>query len=296
MKRYLILAVGVMVFLTACQVTVTVGTPFDDAERVTARERNNTDSVGQGTLSAGEEDYYRVNVPAGRQGELVFFELKQRNIPATITVFDSNRREILASNNRRFFASGTGSLSTAGELDAQSISVTGYICEGPCGIVRKRSQDTTYFVRVRASSTARTFDYDLAAYTADTQDPMWDESGCKDVSVESAVGPTSIGVVPADPIVERGAIEILGDEDCFDSGAFGIREITFETSTGNEGIRFRVVIEDEDGREIRSFAVGPGPASRPETLKDRQPVRIRVFSDNNRAGPAGSSTYQLTLD
>lgn len=279
--------------LAACQVSVTLD-PFLGAETVSAS--SNPVVRDDGTLSAGQSAYYRVSVSSDLGGDMVVFEAANGNndTPVTIKVFNSSQQLLVESNNPDFFASDLNNIRS---LSQQSI-VTTQTCVGPCAQVAKRASTTTYLVQITADAGSNVVDYDLYAYTRDFTDTNENESTCFDFSAEARNLEGQQGIVttpPAGGISEVGAIELVSDSDCYDSGAYQVREVTVDSVGDNTAVSFNVVITFDDGSSV-SGTVAPGGSFNQGPWADAEDVQITITSANGAAAPSAHSRYRVTIE
>ena len=236
-------------------------------------------------------DYYRVNVPSGLSGDLIYFELANElaSTNLKLTLYNSSRQKVRESDGPDFFGnpgSGFGSSS----LNSQAIRV-GIQCRGPC-IIAEKGVGTVY-LKIE-SKDGSSVSYDLYSYS----DPYRDE---KEPENEDCGVLGNSAIVPV-PINQEftGALEAVEDIDCYVSNG-NIKSIALRL-TSNTTIDVKA--------EIFTLAGSPHPNSSLNTLRatagstteqkltisPSQSVIVRVTTDNDRAAPASNSQYKLSFE
>ncbi len=211
-------------------------------------------------LEGGSELYYRIDAPSARA--LVYAEAVGDDL--RVTLYDLRGRVLGVSVDPDLFGRSATSDAEPG-VDPSSIAVA-YVCQGPC-VAALGSQDS-FVVRVEnRAAGARTFD--LYAYTMDPTD-------ANEPNDSSATATP----VPA-PGAYAGAIERIGDLDYFRYTGAETRALEFFATSPALGL----VLEIDGGPTIRdgeSAFLLPGEV-------------FRVRSASSRAGPSGTSRYDVVL-
>ena len=297
MKLRLSILVLIVVLVSACEVSVTPD-PFIGAPTVTASPESGTPpALADGTVTANAAAYYRVNVPDDVANEdedpLLYVEAVAETdedevpLPLTVTVYNSARTALLASNNDAWFttASELSTAATPAAVLPQAIDVQAN-CLGPCVITN--NDDATLYVRVSTSSPSPVA-FELFAYDnayGDSTEP--ENNDCGTLSANAIiVSPEEEGYV--------GALETLGDVDCFRSAAEAT-QVTLSTTPNNVNVNIQARIYDANtNRLLDSVFVSPNSPTASITLSGSRLVYAQVSAPNTAAGPSRNSTYEITF-
>jgi hypothetical protein len=243
-----------------------------------------TPSVNDGTLAGASSKTYIIRPSRSLTKDALYFELVS-DASVKITLYGQNGRAIATSDNPNYFSESDSSLA----LSSQAIT-TSSICRGPCIIVPGRSEG---FVLTIENQTPISATYDLYIYNENFTDTLEDSENCNPSFSSNLLAP-SIEITPPEPIVR--AIETLGDEDCFYSQEFNVKEVTLATFDST-ALRIEVdvyqVRSSVDTRFVGSLSAGSGQDNDILTFDPSYPVLIVAKSGNGRAGPSGSSRYEV---
>lgn len=246
----------------------------------------NTPSVNNGILAGASSQTYIIRA-SNQNKDALYFELVS-SAGFRITLFSQSGGAIATSDNPTYFSESNQGLA----LSTQAIT-TSSVCRGPCIIVPKSSSGFVLTIENRSPLSAS---YDLYIYNENLTDTLESSEDCDPSFVRSSLGP-AIEVIPPEPIVR--AIETLGDRDCFYSQDFNVREVTLTTfnSTALEvELDVYQVRSSVSTRFVGSLSAGPGREDDVLTLDPNYPVLIVAKSGNGRAGPSGSSRYQVNYN
>ena len=249
----------------------------------------NTALVADEDVSADDSNVYAINVPSGLSTDVVYFELANVSpSDADITLVlgqkasDGSVPVEYQSSDARFFSRPSSSAGSS--LDTQGIAID-ISCRGPCIILDY--VPGTYYVEVRNSGSS-TASYDLFSFTDAYQDEG--EPGNDDCGPVSSTG---ISIDPNDE--DQGAIETIGDVDCYDSGG----DVTSVTFAGGPNLAFGLVatVYSADGAtELASLSAAPGGSPESVTLTPARTVIVKVEAAEDRAGPSQNSQYEVAFD
>jgi hypothetical protein len=240
-------------------------------------------SVNNATLAGASSKTYIIR-GSNPNKDALYFELVA-SADVRITLFSQTGGAIATSDNPTYFSESNQGLA----LSPQAIA-TSSVCRGPCIIVPKSSSG---FVLTIENRSPLSTSYDLYIYNENLTDTLEDSEDCDPSFVRGSLSP-AIEVIPPEPIVR--AIETLGDRDCFYSQDFNVREVTLATfnSTAIEvELDVYQVRSSVSTRFVGSLSAGPGREDDVLTLDPNYPVLIIAKSGNERAGPSGSSRYQV---
>ena len=293
MKLRLLTLVLVALLISACEVSVTPD-PFIGAPTVTASPESGTPpALADGTVTANAAAYYRVNVPDNVANEdedpLLYIEAVAETdedevpLPLTVTVYNSARTALLASNNDAWFTTASELSTAAAAVLPQAIAVQAN-CLGPCVITA--NDDATFYVRVSTESPSPVA-FELFAYDnayGDSTEPENNDCGTLSASA-IIVSPEKEGYV--------GALETLGDVDCFRSAA-ETTQVTLSTGQDNVNIEIQARIFDADTNELLDvLRVSPANQTASINLSGSTLVYARVSAQGSTAGPSNNSTYEI---
>ncbi|MGL4609736.1 MAG: hypothetical protein ACRCYY_08645 [Trueperaceae bacterium] len=239
------------------------------------------------TILAGETKRFIVNVPSELSEALLYFELGDAAIgnpdpttPATntgltLTVKDEAQNVIAVSSGPTSF-SRAGSAALKDSLEAQSIT-TSLQCRGACTILRNDGA-TRYFLEVTATTDANYLLYAFDDVSTDSLEP--NDNTC-----------TSATTLPNATF--EGAIETLGDRDCFVTtvNSPSITLAAKATTAIPIQAEIRAAANDE---LLTTIAVTPGGANQVYTISPARPVKV-IITSPDQAGPSGSSAYDLNI-
>jgi hypothetical protein len=230
------------------------------------------------SLTSGQTKRFIVEIPPQLTEPHLVFELGTSDADdtaITMVVKNANQEVIGTSNNPRFFSRSAASASA---LEAQAITVT-QICRGACVIIRNPQGAGRYFLELTSNRDISAFDLFLF------DDPVGDGLEPNDTTCTQAT------TVPNSTF--EGAIETLGDIDCFQTTA-NSPSITLST-TPQQAItiqaQIRVVGTDE---LLGIITIEPGGQNQVFTIDPPRPVKVLVTS-LNQAGPNNSSRYGLNI-
>lgn len=257
---------GLATLLAACTVTFVFDPPI--TATVTAQVTTAPTPLESDSLGGGDTSYYRVEVPTAR--DLLYVEAVGDDL--RVSLFTASGSLVGLSESESYFASGLGSLAAseaiaaaAGGVETLAIDVP-YLCIGPC--VATRPNAGTYYVKVEnRSSGSRSFD--LYAYTFDHNDTFEPNDSSS----------SAVTVAGEDDLI--GAIETLGDQDWFRYTGVSARTLEFSTYDGSVGL----VLVVEGGPTLEAGDV--------DVIYPNE--RFRVASAAQRAGPAGTSGYVVSV-
>jgi hypothetical protein len=258
-------------------VTITV------AQAITIRTAE-TPSVAGATLAGASSKTYIIQAPSNLTKDALYFELVSSN-PTRITLYAQNGRAVAKSDNPRYFSEEDSGLALA----SQAI-VTSRVCRGPCIIVPRRTQG---FVLTIENQSAISATYDLYIYNENLTDTLEGSEECRPSFSKDSLRP-AIEVIPPEPTV--GAIETLGDEDCFYSQEYKVKEVTlatFESTAIKVELAVYQVRSSLSTRYVGSLSAGPGREDKVLSFDPKYPVLIVAKSGDGRAGPSGSSRYAV---
>ena len=280
LRRSLRLAglVAALLAVAGCQITI-VPAPLPTVSGVlTAQTTLNPTAQIAGALGAGEVRYYRVEVP--NPGELLYVEAVGSGLQVSLRT--SGNSLLGVSTSPRYFAYGTTFLAAGADVDDEGDEaleaaslVTAFVCQGPCVAIRSPGI-ASYLMRVEnLSGSSRSFS--LFAYTIPVND-TFEPNGSR----------ASATVLPSTGNY-RGAIEWLGDEDWFvytgpSSADLFLVFTPFDFDLGLE-LEFVdcptcEVLDGRSGSDVEGLLSGDV---------------LRVRSAAGRAGPAGSSGYDIEI-
>jgi hypothetical protein len=258
------------------RVTITVG----QAVSVGTTE---APSVNNGTLAGASSKTYILQSSSGLTKDALYFELVS-SASFRITLFSQSGEAIATSDNSTYFSASDSSLA----LSSQGIT-TSSICRGPCLIVPKSNNGFVLTIENRSALNAS---YDLYIYNEDFTDTLEDSEPCNPTFSDLSLSP-AIEIIPPEPVVR--AIETVGDKDCFYSEAKA-GEVTLATYSST-AIKVEVdvyqVRSSINTRFVGSLSAGPGQDDNILTFDPNYPVLIIARSGNGRAGPSGSSRYEV---
>ena len=287
MKFRSLTLVLVALLMSACEVSVAPD-PFLGAPTVTASAEGEQPPVlADGTVMANAAAYYRVNVPDEVSDPLLYLEATaEGDSTLTVTAYDGARTAFLASNNNAWFTAASELSTTATTEVLPQAIVVNAICAGPCVITD--NDDATFYVRVSTSSPTpvafELFAYDKAY--GDSTEPA--NNDCGTLSANAIiVSPEEEGYV--------GALETLGDVDCFRSAAEAT-QVTLSTTPNNVNVNIQARIYDANtNRLLDSVFVSPNSPTASITLPGSRLVYAQVSAPNTAAGPSRNSTYEITF-
>ena len=287
--KYFRLSIFVLaaVLVSACEVSIAPD-PFLDAPTVTASAESGTPpALASDTVAANDAAYYRVNVPDEVSDPLLYLEATaEGDSTLTVTAYDSARRAFLASNDKAWFTSASG-LATAATTDVLPQAVTvETVCLGPCVITE--NDENTFYVRVSTSSPTPVA-FDLFAYDqtyGDSTEPA--NNDCGDLS-------TGAIIVTPDEEGYVGALETLGDVDCFRSDV-ETTQVTLSTTSDNANINIQARIYDANTNGLLDVIfVSPNSPTASADISGSRLVYARVSSPNSAAGPSNNSKYEISF-
>ncbi len=265
-------AVGVEAVSAIATVTV--------AEQASATADFNVNApLRQGTISPNGSKRYIVEIPSSLQQPLLKFEVGTAQ-PVTLKVFDANNQLLAQSSDKTFFTRGTSQSSQQG-LEAQFINSR---CDGPCVALPKTG--SRYIVLIEAGNTQVNFRFD--AYDdiySDDNEPANDNCVTSDAPAGSEGNFTEVG-----------AIETLGDVDCFNTpGAVtSIRLIRLAETR----LSLQAEVTNLTTNEvIDTLTLNSGDSVTEDilTLTSAAPVKIVVRATDGRAGPTVNSIYNVVF-
>ncbi|MBS3933848.1 MAG: hypothetical protein KGZ35_05780 [Truepera sp.] len=272
-----VLLLGALIALPACQLPIFPGATWVDATNDGARV------VSTDLLSSGERVVYaiRISPAVAGQNQLLYLEVEVLNERAnvSITAHDFLGRAYAQSDSPDYFfepAVSRTALAATGEppMTAQGIGVEAF-CRGPC--ILQPAQVGIVFLKIENTGIVST-DYRLFAFTevyADVNEPT---------------NNTNSGRVEFSGLV-RGALETLGDVDFYVTQE-PVRSIRITGAPTVTVAPRAVLFNDDTGGDLGDITAGTGNYERIFRTPIR--VRIQVFSGNDRAGPSGSSFYEIT--
>jgi hypothetical protein len=232
------------------------------------------------TINAGETKRFIVAVPSELNEDLLYFELgavdldNPNNDGLTLTVKDEEQNVIAVSNGPRFFSRTASSLQAV--LEPQIVfPVT---CRGAC-IILRNNDTARYFLEVEASSAASFALFAFDDRYSDDLEP--NDSTC-----------TPATTVPNATF--QGAIETLGDIDCFQT-TVNVPSITL-SPTAQLAIPIKAEIRAASNDEkLGEVTVTPGGGNVVFSVPSpARPIKVLVTSPN-QAGPTQNSTYGLNI-
>jgi hypothetical protein len=232
------------------------------------------------TINAGETKRFIVGIPGELNEALLYFELgavdvnNPNNDGLTLTVKDEAQNVVAVSNDPRFFSRTASSLQNT--LEPQIvIPVT---CRGAC-VILKNDDSSRYFLEVKASSNASFALFAFDDKHSDDLEP--NDSTC-----------TPATTVPNATF--EGAIETLGDIDCFQT-TVNVPSITL-SPTLQMAIPIKAEIRAASNDEkLGEVVVTPGGQNVVFTVPSpARPVKVLVTSAD-QAGPTQNSTYGLNI-
>jgi len=276
LRRSLRLAglVAALLAVAGCQITI-VPAPLPTVSGVlTAQTTLNPTAQITGVLAPDEVRYYRVDVP--NPSDLLYVEAVGSGLQVSLRT--SGNSLLGVSTSPRYFAASVGLLALAADegdqaLEAASL-VTAFVCQGPCVALRSPGI-ASYLMRVEnLSGSSRNFS--LFAYTIPVND-TFEPNGSR----------ASATVLPSTGNY-RGAIEWLGDEDWFvyTGPSSANLFLVFTPFDVDLGLRLEVV-------DCAGCPVLGTPGQNVVGLLQGDVLRVR--SAAGRAGPAGSSGYDIEI-
>lgn len=272
---------GFALLLTACEITVSPGTPPPDPDYVRSAE----------SLGAGESPTANfIQVPgnesvivevalgsAAQSDEAIYFEVDGGG-DAEILQYSSGGSILASSASADVFVQGTAALSSAGATAAVAPQiVTVQSCLGPC-IIDSADRSTFFLEVFNTSSVNQTFD--LFLYTqafGDEHDPGNDSMS------------TAVGLGGGASNTDEGAIETIGDRDFWAIQESG--DLFFdEVASVSPSLDLRLRLIDEDGFTVGTFQPGTGAI---EALAGDTAI---VFENgDDAAAVSGASRYFLEI-
>jgi hypothetical protein len=242
-----------------------------------------TPSINDGILAGASRKTYIIQASSNLGKDALYFELVS-DASLKITLYGQSGRAIATSDNPNYFSEDDSSLA----LTSQAITVSS-ICRGPCIIVPKSSNG---FVLTIENQTPNAATYDLYIYNENFTDTLEDSESCNPPFTNPLLSP-AIEIIPPDPIVR--AIETVNDVDCFYSEAKAgeVTLATFESTALRVEVDVYQVRSSVDTRFVGSLSAGPGQDDDILTFSPNYPVLIIAKSGNGRAGPSGSSRYEV---
>lgn len=276
MKRITLSAFALLaaLVLAACNVTVEVPGPPDDAIVITANSNPAAPLDGDRTYAPGEEKVFRVTVPSTVANEDLLYVELSRDLRLEVRPGGTSYPTVsFSANSYQQFGSGlTGIMSTGTDLSAEAINdpVT---CRGSCVILEDPASE--FFVRVVNTGSTTIGNVDLFVFGdvySDAYEPSNDSSA---------------GAQPL-PAFDSGSIETVNDVDWWRIDSTG--EVVFDTVT--EGIEMVAYITDASGNVVTP---GGGPFYSGDSLNVIANIDyVRVWaSDANVAAASSNSTYYL---
>jgi hypothetical protein len=271
--EYKITVSAVAVEATSAVTTVTVA---EQATATLAFDVNNP--LRSGVVSPNGSKRYIVEAPASLTEPLLKFEVGTSQ-PITLKVFDANNQLLATSNDKTFFTKETGQAANQA-LEAQFLTLR---CDGPCVAIPRTGG--RYFVLIEAGNTQVNYRFDAYddVYSDDTEPANND---C--VTSNAQQGPEG-------DFTQRGAIETLGDIDCFNTGravtSIKLRrlpdvKLSLKAEITNLTTNKVDVIELKQGDSVTEQGLTFAPAA---------PLKIVVTSSDGRAGPSLNSGYDIVF-
>lgn len=265
MKRFVLvvtLLLTFLLFLTACQVTIT---PIITPDETVSATLDPQQAVSTFNLPVGASRVVEVLLPTEvQQRQAIYLEL-DKNLD--LVVYRSNANVYASSSSAQFFA--TGELGVQTDLEVAEIGVT-VTCRGSCVI--RDANESSFLVKVTNESSSG-LQVKLFAYAEDYQDQG------------EFANDTLAGAVPLGAS-QSGAIESLGDIDFYAVTINGSLSLNSVSSVGIRG-----EIYDAFGNFIDDLVPG-GPGVR--TVAGDY---VQIFAQNNeRAAASASSLYNLSIE
>jgi PKD domain len=237
-------------------------------------------------LESGTSKTFIIKNTNGLSKNALYFEVVSSN-SLRLTLYNQNGERLATSDNPLYFSRAS---SSGNVLEAQAIENSS-ICRGPCVIVSRQNQG---FVLTLENEGAGTATYDLFLYEDNVTDGLENNEPCDPTfSLSNSALSPAITIIPPDPIVR--ALETLNDKDCFYSEAKA-GEVTLATY---DSTALKVVVDvyqvrsSVDLRSVGSLSAGPGRDNDVLTFDPSYPVLIIARSGDGRAGPSGSSRYEV---
>jgi hypothetical protein len=237
-----------------------------------------------GILELNTRKTYIVRNLSNLSKDAFFFEAVSMT-PLTLTLFNQNGEAIATSNNPRYFSR----VRNTDNLLAPQAITTSSICRGPCITVPRRNEG---FVLTIENNDAISAAYDLYLYNENLTDTLEDDEPCSPPFSSPLLTP-AIEIIPPEPIVR--AIETLNDKDCFYSEAKAgeVTLATFESTAIKVELEVYQVRSSVNTRLVGTLLAGPGRENDILTFDPSYPVLIVARSADGRAGPSGSSRYEV---
>lgn len=242
-----------------------------------------TPRINDGILAGASSKTYIIQASSNLSKDALYFELVS-DASLKITLYGQSGRAIASSDNPNYFSEDDSSLA----LTSQAITVSS-ICRGPCIIAPKSSNG---FVLTVENQSAIAATYDLYIYNENFTDTLEDNEPCDPPFTNLLLSP-AIEIIPPDPIVR--AIETVNDEDCFYSEAKAgeVTLATYDSTALRVEVDVYQVRSSINTRFVGSLSAGPGQDDDILTFEPNYPVLIIAKSGNGRAGPSGSSRYEV---
>lgn len=264
--------------LAACQVTFV---PFDPDVAATINAQDSSEPTARHSgvaLASGQSVYYEVRVPTAR--DLLYGEADGNGL--RVRWLSAGGSTLAVSQSPRWFVSSTAQLSTSdlgdaevatAEIGPRAIDVA-FDCFGPCAAIAPTG--SRYYLEVRNQSPV-TQVFDLYVYTFDAND--LNDRGSN--SNQTAANATPFGASDN----PSGAIELVGDVDWFRYTGGTARTLRFSV----QDELLDLVLEFEvDGAIVEGTLDGLTTNLYPND-------RFRIYSASGRAGPSGTSRYNLSV-
>jgi hypothetical protein len=283
----LLMLILMVALLTACTVTLppaddpTQNDPFDEAVPVIASgAASPPETLDERFIQADEAAYYQVLVPSTLDEGLLFLEARSDLTPVTLTVYDSSGEELYVSSSPDWFSSAS---LTDTRLEAQAIEVATR-CLGPCVIVE--NTPSLLYARITATRGAEVSFYAFDLPYGDSTEP--ENNDC--------TGLTPAAIVPVPRTSYQGALETVGDADCFLVNE-PVSRVRLETTPNNTGIPIQALVFDGlSNRLLDTLLVGPNDLDDFTFDLGTGALAVRIEALDERAGPSLTSQYTVTFE
>lgn len=264
-------AVGVEA--TSAVLTITV------VEQVSATGAYNVDTpLRSGVINPNSSKRYIIQT-GGLTKPLLKLEVGTSQ-SVTLKVFDANNQLLATSNNKTFFTKEPTPVNSQG-LEPQI--VLPLRCDGPCVAIPRTGE--RYIVLIEAGNAQVSYRFDAYedAYAEDTEP-------ANNTCVDSDALPGGEG-----NYTEVGAIETLGDVDCFNT----VRPVGTVrlVRTAGTTLNLKAEITNLTTNRVDTLEVKQTDSATEQvlTFAPAAPVKIVVTSSDGRAGPSENSIYNVVF-
>ena len=264
---------------------------------------NQNEPVWFGTIPAHASTNQDILLKSGLSGDLIYFELGEGVQAAglgssSIGVVGNLKLYVTEQNGTKLFSHRPDVFSKV--TAKNSLQTNGIVvkpvkteCRGPCVIENYAKIENDFKVNVKIQNDNNfAVKFKLFAFVAKSADKNEPNGSAQCKAVVRPASVLGINPTPKKPIVIKGALEFMGDVDCF-SSSDEISEVRLQAASANSTGSKAVIWDKETHKMIDSITLLPGTGSKIVSVGNK---KINVYvSTVNLAGPAKHSSYTLTL-